>query len=105
MISRHWRGIAKPDEAENYIAHLQADTFPKLASIDGFCGASILRRANANGIEFLIVTTWRSVEAIRQFAGESTHVAVVPALVQAMMIEYDKEVVHYEIVDVVTSAN
>jgi len=70
-----------------------------LAAIHGFCNASILRRPTTHGIEFLIVTTWQSENAIREFAGDSMHVAVVPAAVQTMMIEYDREVVHYEIVD------
>jgi heme-degrading monooxygenase HmoA len=98
VISRHWKGIAKPAEADNYVNHLRHETFPKLSNIGGFIGASILRRATDRGTEFLIVTTWRSMEAIRQFAGEAAHVAVVPPVVQAMMVEYDKEVVHYEVV-------
>jgi heme-degrading monooxygenase HmoA len=99
MISRHWRGLAKTDEAENYIRHLHNETFPKLATIAGFRDASILRRVTTRGIEFLIVTTWQSEEAIREFAGESMLVAVVPGVVQAMMIEYDREVAQYEIVE------
>ncbi len=99
MISRHWRGVAKPEEADNYIHHLRNDTFPKLARIDGFVSASILRRSTAKGAEFLIVTTWQSIEAIRQFAGDSVDTAVVPHAVQAMMVEYDREVAHYEIVE------
>jgi len=98
MISRHWKGVAKPEEADRYIRHLQDDTFPKLAKIDGFIRVSILRRSTAEGTEFLIVTTWRSLEAIRQFAGESAQTAVVPPKVQAMMVDYDREVAHYEIV-------
>ena len=99
IISRHWKGIAKPEEGDNYINHLRDETFPKLSEINGFIGASILRRATDRGIEFLIVTKWQSMEAIRQFAGESAHVAVVPAVVQTMMVEYDKEVAHYEVVE------
>ena len=98
-ISRHWRGIAKPEEADNYIHHLRNDTFPKLAAIEGFIKASILRRSIAEGTEFLIITTWQSVEAIRKFAGESASTAVVPRSVQLMMVEYDREVAHYEIVE------
>lgn len=97
-ISRHWRGIVKPEEADHYIHHLYSDTFPKLAGIEGFIKASILRKPLGEGTEFLIVTTWQSIEAIRKFAGESASTAVVPPSVQAMMVEYDKEVVHYEIV-------
>jgi len=99
IISRHWRGVAKLEEADNYIHHLRSDTFPKLARIDGFIKASILRRPIGEGTEFLIVTTWQSLEAIRKFAGESVNTAVVPLSVQAMMVEYDREVLHYEIVE------
>jgi len=99
MISRHWRGIAKSEEAVHYIHHLRNDTFPKLARIDGFIKASILRRSTAEGTEFLVVTIWQSVEAIRQFSGESEQTAVVPPEVQAMMVDYDREVAHYEIVE------
>jgi len=98
-ISRHWRGIAKPGEADHYIRHLRNETFPKLAGIEGFIKASILRRPVGENTEFLIVTTWRSIEAVRRFAGESASTAVVPPSVQAMMVEYDREVAHYEIVE------
>lgn len=99
MISRNWRGLAKAEEADNYIRHLQKDTFPQLSHIPGFVSASILCRPIAQGVEFVIVTTWESMDAIRQFAGESEDVAVVPLAVQAMMVEYDAMVAHYEIVD------
>jgi len=99
MISRHWRGIAKSEEADHYLHHLRNNIFPQLARIEGFIKASILRRSSSKGTEFLVVTTWRSIEAIRQFAGESVHTAVVPPEVQAMMVEYDREVAHYEIVE------
>ena len=33
-ISRHWRGVAKPEEADRYILHLQNETFPKLVRIE-----------------------------------------------------------------------
>jgi heme-degrading monooxygenase HmoA len=99
MISRQWRGIAKSEEAGNYVNHLQRDTFPKLSNIDGFLSADILSRATDKGIEFLIVTTWQSMEAIRQFAGELEHIAVVPQIVQEMVVEYDKRVAHYVVID------
>jgi heme-degrading monooxygenase HmoA len=99
LISRNWRGLVLSEEADNYILHLRQETFPQLARIAGFVSASILRRETARGVEFLIQTLWESMDAIRQFAGESVQVAVVPPVAQAMMIEYDREVVHYEIVD------
>jgi Antibiotic biosynthesis monooxygenase. len=97
MISRHWRGVVKTEKSDDYISHLQKDTFPQLGNIPGFVSASILRRSTAQGVEFVVVTTWHSMDAIRQFTGEPADMAVVPPVAQAMMVEYDKKVVHYEI--------
>jgi heme-degrading monooxygenase HmoA len=99
MISRNWRGLVRSEEADNYIRHLQQETFPQLARLDGFVSASILRRETDRGVEFLIMTLWESMAAIRQFAGEPVHVAVVPPAAQAMMVEYDREVAHYEVAE------
>jgi len=98
MISRQWRGLAKPEHAEAYVEHLQTETFPAIRRITGFLSASILRRRTDQGVEFLIVTRWSSIEAIREFAGAEAETAVVPPKVQAMMVEYDQMVRHYEVV-------
>lgn len=98
MISRQWCGIAKGSEADRYVEHLRAETFPQLERIEGFRGASILRRDVVAGVEFRIVTLWDSLEAIRGFAGDDPETAVVPDKVKAMMVSYDRAASHYEIV-------
>jgi|SRR5438552_1083094 len=99
MISRQWRGLAKPGSAEAYVEHLRAETFPAIRKLPGFVSASILRRVVPRGAEFLIVTHWASIESIRRFAGSNTETAVVPEKVREMMIEYDHTVRHYEVVE------
>ena len=101
MISRHWRGVVKREEADRYVAHLKSDTFPKLTSLSGFVRATILRREIANGIEFQVVTVWNSLSAIQAFAGVDAELAVVPPVAQAMMVEFDLRTTHYEIVHTV----
>jgi heme-degrading monooxygenase HmoA len=98
MISRQWRGLSKHGCAEAYVEHLRSETFPAIAALPGFVGASILRRTVARGVEFLIVTQWASIGAIGSFAGPDTETAVVPDKVREMMIEYDHTVRHYEVV-------
>ena len=98
MIERHWKGIAKTEEADHYIQHLLTETFPQLSTITGFIRSSVLRRTVERGIEFRVVTVWSSVEAIKQFAGEIADLAVVPPHVKKMMVEYDAFAFHYEIV-------
>jgi heme-degrading monooxygenase HmoA len=99
MISRQWRGLARPSRAGDYVEHLRKETFPQLREIEGFVDATILRRHADRGVEFLIVTRWSSIRAIEKFAGKKSEAAIVPPAVQDMMIEYDRTVRHYEIID------
>lgn len=99
MISRQWCGLAKPALADAYVEQLRRETLPQLLQIPGFIDASILRRTVAEGVEFLIVTRWDSIEAIQRFAGRDAEVAVVPQRVQGFMIEYDRKVRHFEVVE------
>ncbi len=98
MISRQWRGLAEADLAEAYVEHLRMETFPAIRKLPGFVSASILRRVVPEGVEFLIVTQWASLESIRGFAGSNPEVAVVPQKVRDMMLEFDQVVRHYEVV-------
>ena len=99
MIERHWKGIAKSKEANNYIEHLNTKTFPHLSGLTGFIKASILKRPVDKGIEFLIITTWNSLESIKAFAGEKVEVANVPPEAREMMVEFDPTARHYEVVE------
>jgi heme-degrading monooxygenase HmoA len=99
MISRHWKGVTRPGQAEGYTAHLRRETFPRLAAIPGFVRGSILHREVEGGTEFQIVTVWESWEAVRAFAGADPEAAVVPPVVRAMMSDYDDRVVHYEVAE------
>ena len=81
------------------VAHLRQDTLPQLRRIAGFIDISILRRNLDAGIEFIVVTRLTTMAAIRKFAGDNLAVAVVPSEVREMMIEYDKAVRHYDVVE------
>jgi heme-degrading monooxygenase HmoA len=96
MIARHWRGIAKTSRAAEYEKHLLTETFPALDKMHGFLGGGILKRTVENGVEFLVISRWASIEAIEQFAGPDVEAAVVPPKVQDMMLDYDQRARHYE---------
>jgi heme-degrading monooxygenase HmoA len=100
VISRHWKGIAKREFADRYVDHLRRETFAELALLPGFIRATVLRRELAAGTEFQVVTLWDSLSSIEAFAGVDVEAAVVPPDVQAMMVQYDHTVAHYEIVSI-----
>ncbi|MEW6322996.1 MAG: antibiotic biosynthesis monooxygenase [Acidobacteriota bacterium] len=99
MIARHWRGLARREHADRYLDHLRSDTFRQLHGIDGFIDAAVLRRDVPDGVEFLVVTRWESLDAVRRFAGDDAEVAVVPEPARQMLVDFDRRVLHYDVVD------
>lgn len=69
MIVRVWRGRVAAKNERAYIEHLTRRVFLAFRTIDGFLGGSILKEQGADSVEFLVVTRWASMEAIRKFAG------------------------------------
>jgi heme-degrading monooxygenase HmoA len=99
MVSRHWNATTRPGQAGRYVEHLRREIWPMLSAIPGFLRVTVLRREVADGTEFRVVTEWESLDAIRAFAGASPELAVVPEVVQAMMVRFDPQVAHYEVAD------
>src|SRR5271166_3681749 len=64
MIIREWRGRASLAEAEAYRAHFRAKVAPELVNLPGFVGAHLSRRPLGDRIEFLVLTRWKSMDAI-----------------------------------------
>lgn len=96
MIARIWRAAVTHDKAANYQHHFTTRVVPHLEAIDGFSGASLLRREAGNGIELLALTLWRSLDSIRAFTGPDPATAVVAA--QAMLTSFDATAANYEVV-------
>ena len=99
MIARVWRGVADTTvNADAYRRHLMTKVLPSLSAIAGHRGARVLRREEEGGrIEFLVMTFWDSMDAIRGFAGERCERAVVEPEARAVLAEYDDFVRHYEV--------
>ncbi len=97
MISRMWSGRTTTENADQYLAHLKDKVFPELRRNDGHRGASVLRRDLDERVEFVVLTYWESMEAIRQFAGNDAEVAVVEPAARAMLSDFDSTVRHHEV--------
>jgi heme-degrading monooxygenase HmoA len=97
-IARIWRGQAAHDKADAYYHHVTETVFPGLTALRGHIGAYLLRRQTNEGVEFLAVTLWESLEAVKQFAGDEPDVAVVEPAARAVLTAFDPFVRHYEVV-------
>jgi heme-degrading monooxygenase HmoA len=99
MIARLWRGVADTAAgAAAYEHHLSSKVLPSLEAIAGYGGARVLKRTSDRGeIEFLVMTLWDSMEAIRKFAGDQPESAVVEPEAREALSDYDDFVRHYEV--------
>jgi heme-degrading monooxygenase HmoA len=98
MIARTWRGRANAAQAHLYSEHFSEAVLPRLRALTGFVGASLLRRADGDEVEYIVLTYWDSMEAVARFAGPTPDVAVVDAEARAALISFDEQVLHYDVV-------
>jgi heme-degrading monooxygenase HmoA len=103
MIIREWRARASPSMAEAYPKHFHDKVVPDLRQVPGFVGAQLTRRQLDDEIEFLVLTRWQSIDAIRAFAGLNVEKAVVEPGAVAALVEFDTTVRHYEVLEEVSS--
>ena len=99
MIIREWRGRALLADAARYPEHFRKHVLPQLRRTTGFVGAHLGRRELADKIEFLVLTRWTSLEAVRAFAGADVAKAVLEPEALAALIDYDLDVRHYEVLE------
>jgi heme-degrading monooxygenase HmoA len=104
MILREWRSRATQSRSEAYPDHFRMNVLPELKRIPGFLGAELCARRIDDGIEFLVLTRWRYVGAIENFAGRDIDAAVVEPGVVAALIDFDRSVRHYEVIEAVRGA-
>jgi len=64
--------------------------------LEGYCGASVLRRAVGGEIEFVTLTRFKSIDAIRAFAGEDYEAAHVAPRARELLSRFDARCQHFE---------
>lgn len=99
MIIREWRGRASPSNTDAYPAHFRNHVIPELRALAGFVGAHLSRRTLGDRVEFVVLTRWKDMNAIRDFAGDTPNKAVVEPGAIAALVEFDDFVEHYEVVE------
>jgi heme-degrading monooxygenase HmoA len=103
MIIRAWCGRASRARSDAYPKHFRTVVVPELCTVPGFLGAHLCRRAEGDKVEFLVLTRWQSMAAVRAFAGPTVDKAVVEPGAVAALEDFDSTVRHYEVLEEVLS--
>jgi len=97
MIARVWHGWASAANANAYQEHFQTTVLRHLGRVGGFRGAQLWRRELDGQVEFVAVTTFDSIEAIREFAGADYERAVVEPDARRVLKRFDERCKHYRL--------
>jgi len=96
MIARIWHGYTKPENANAYHQLLTTKILPRIHRVKGYHGTYLLRRDLKEEVEFITLTLWDSLDAIREFAGQDYETAVVPPEARELLTRFDERSAHYE---------
>jgi heme-degrading monooxygenase HmoA len=99
VIARLWHGWARPENADAYERLLRSEVLPGIHRIAGHRGAYLLRREGGDGrVEFVTMTLFDDLDAVRAFAGDDYELAVVPPAARALLDEFEERSAHFEVV-------
>lgn len=77
MVVRIWTARASAEKEAAYVSHATASVFPALKALPGHWGAYVLQRETEDGVELVVAMVWESMDAVKRFAGDRLHRAVV----------------------------
>lgn len=100
MIARVWHGYTRPEHADAYEAMLKPELLPGIGRVKGYRGSYLLRRVAGAEVEFITVTIWDSIDAIRAVTGPDYETAVIPEERRKYLARYDSKSAHYEIASI-----
>jgi len=98
MIGRIWHGWTTRADADKYEKLLRGEFLPGIHRVRGYTGAYLMRREAANDeVEFVIITQFTDINAVKVFAGEDYERAVIAPGADKLLTHYDKRSASYEV--------
>src|SRR3989442_12085725 len=98
MIARLWHGLTSRENAGAYETLLRNKVLPQIHRVSGYGGAYLLKRSVPEGVEFVTLTFFESLNAVRAFAGSAYEQAVGPPDARAFPKPLDEGSAPYRMV-------
>ena len=97
MIARQWIGQTRESDAEVYSKYLEETGISEIRKTKGNKGVWLLRRLHDGKAEFIVLSMWESIDAIKEFAGTDYERARYYAEDKKFLLRLDPHVTHYEV--------
>ncbi len=98
MIARTWRGWTSREDADSYLDYLHQTGLAAYHATPGNRGVYALRRITGDRAEFLLLTLWDSIDAVRAFAGVNIERAVFYPEDDRFLVDREDHVDHFDVV-------
>jgi heme-degrading monooxygenase HmoA len=98
MIARIWKGAVRADDADAYLDYLQETGFKEYRETPGNRGLLALRRIRGDRCEYLLLTLWDSIDAVKAFAGDDIATAVFYPEDDRFLVERDETSSYHDVV-------
>lgn len=98
MIVRSWRGSVRKEDSDRYFEYLKQTGLVAYQHTPGNKGVLALRRDVEDRTEFVLLSFWDSMEAVKRFAGPNPDNVIYYPEDETMLVEYDHFVNHYDVI-------
>lgn len=97
MIARIWKGRTKIEHLKEYADFMKVKAIPDYSKTDGFIKLTFLHRIDTIYAYFNLITFWKNMEVIKNFAGTDFEKAKYYPEDKNYLIDFPERVVHYEV--------
>ena len=97
LIARVWHGTTSKENRAAYLRYLKITGMKEFKRSKGSVGAFILVRDSAELTEYLVVSLWESMRAIKAFAGKDASRPVYYPKDSEFLLGLEPAVKHYEV--------
>ena len=97
MIARIWHGTTRLEDYEEYTGFMKSKAIPDYEKTEGFVKLIFLRNTNDNIGHFTLITFWKNIEVVKNFAGEDFEKAKYYREDEKFLLEFEEKVTHFEV--------
>ena len=97
MIARIWKGRTKIEHLNEYTEFMKTRAIPDYKETDGFVKLTFLKRTDTEFAYFNLITFWKNIEVIKNFAGNDFEKAKYYPEDENYLIDFPERVKHYEV--------
>ena len=97
MIARIWRGAVRQEDGDVYEQYIRDTGVAEYKATAGNLGVTMMRRQVGDRTEFMLLSLWESLDAVKAFAGEDYEEGVYYPEDDRYLVERDEKSSHWEV--------